>query len=73
MTNTSFAQVSDRELLERISRVAGDARATVVELLEVLGEIDARRLYLPEGCSSLFTYCVEVLHFSEHEAYHRIV
>ena len=35
-------------------------------------EVDARRLYLGEGCSSLFTYCSQVLHLSEHAAYGRI-
>ena len=35
-------------------------------------EMDARKLYLGEGCSSLFTYCTQVLHFSEHAAYGRI-
>jgi hypothetical protein len=30
------------------------------------------RLYLGEGCSSLFTYCTHVLHLSEHAAYGRI-
>jgi len=34
--------------------------------------MDARRLYLGEGCSSLFTYCTQILHFSEHAAYGRI-
>ena len=34
--------------------------------------MDARRLYLAEGCSSLFTYCTEILHLSEHAAYGRI-
>jgi hypothetical protein len=34
--------------------------------------MDARRLYLGEGCSSLFTYCTQVLHLSEHAAYRRI-
>ena len=33
---------------------------------------DARRLYLAEGCSSLFTYCTQVLRLSEHAAYGRI-
>jgi hypothetical protein len=37
-----------------------------------LGELDARRLYLGEGCSSLFAYCTQVLHLSEHAAYGRI-
>ena len=35
-------------------------------------ELDARRLYLAEGYSSLFTYCTHVLHMSEHAAYNRI-
>ena len=36
-------------------------------------EMDARKLHLGEGCSSLFTlYCTQVLHFSEHAAYGRI-
>ncbi len=41
-------------------------------LIAALAELDARRLYLAEGCSSLFTYCTEVLHLSEHAAYLRI-
>ena len=36
------------------------------------GEIDTRRLYLGQGCSSLFVYCTRVLHLSEHAAYGRI-
>src|SRR5688500_13601836 len=34
--------------------------------------MDARRLYLGEGFSSLFTYCTTVLHLSEHAASDRI-
>ena len=34
--------------------------------------MDARRLYLAEGYSSLFTYCTQALHLSEHAAYGRI-
>ena len=39
------------------------------DLIASLAELDARRLYLGAGCSSLFTYCTEVLHLSEHAAY----
>jgi hypothetical protein len=35
-------------------------------------ELDLRRLYLGEGCSSLFAYCTRVLHLSEDAAYNRI-
>jgi hypothetical protein len=43
-----------------------------VALIRSLTEFDARRLYLREGCSSLFTYCTQVLHLSEGSAYNRI-
>src|SRR5688572_13947718 len=72
MTTTSLNSMSDRELLERTVRVVGDERHLTADLLALLGEGDARRLYLSEGCSSLFTYCTQVLHLSEHAAYHRI-
>ena len=72
MTINSIAHLSDRELLLETARAASTARSAVVDLMILLGEVDARRLYLPEGFSSLFTYCVQVLRFSEHEAYHRI-
>ena len=35
-------------------------------------EIDSRRLYLGEGCASMFVYCTQVLHLSEGGAYNRI-
>jgi hypothetical protein len=35
-------------------------------------EVDARKLYLGEGFSSLFTYCTQALHIAEHAAYNRI-
>ena len=40
--------------------------------MTLLAHLDERRLYLGEGCSSLFTYCTQVLHLSEHAAYGRI-
>ena len=69
---STIAQLSDRDLLAAVSRAAADERHATVELLRLLGELDERRLYLGEGCSSLFTYCTQVLHLSEHAAYHRI-
>jgi len=72
MTTKSPTNMSNQELLAATSRVAGDERRATAELLALLAEVDARRLYLGEGCSSLFAYCTRVLHFSEHAAYHRI-
>jgi hypothetical protein len=73
MTNhRSFTDLSDHELLAAVHRLAGDERRATAHLIASLAEFDARRLYLGEGCSSLFTYCTQVLHFSEHAAYGRI-
>ena len=72
MTTNSMATMSDRDLLNATARVVGDERRSTADLLALLGELDGRRLYLSEGCSSLFTYCTQVLHLSEHAAYHRI-
>lgn len=66
------AALSDVELLTEVHRLASCERAATARLVAVLAELDARRLYLAEGCSSLFTYCIQVLHLSEHAAYGRI-
>ena len=74
MTNelTTTARLSDLELLENVKRLTADERKVTASLIAALAELDARRLYLGEGCSSLFTYCTQVLHLSEHAAYLRI-
>ena len=67
---------SDADVQQRVARGHRDSgsRRTPRDrgTLALLAEVDARRLYLGEGCSSLFTYCTQVLHLSEHAAYHRI-
>lgn len=70
--NPSLAGLSDRELLTRVCDAAQQERRVTAALIALLAELDARRLYLGEGCSSLFTYCTQVLHLSEHAAYNRI-
>ena len=75
-TYVSFAvcgtEISDDELLAQVTRLAGAERHATAQLIASLAELDARRLYLGQGCSSLFTYCTRVLHLSEHAAYGRI-
>lgn len=68
----SFAHLADHDLLAAVKNAAQHERHATVHLIASLMELDARRLYLREGCSSLFTYCTEVLHLSEHAAYGRI-
>src|SRR5262245_46806675 len=64
--------LSDDELVERVRHLASCERRASVELIRSLVEFDARKLYLREGCSSLFTYCTHVLYLSEGSAYNRI-
>jgi hypothetical protein len=71
-TSTTFGELSDSEVLARIGDAARDERRATARLIALLIELDARRLYLGEGCSSLFTYCAQILHLSEHAAYNRI-
>ena len=59
-------------LLAELRRLAACERAATANLLASLIEMDGRRLYLREGCSSLFTYCTQVLHLAEGAAYNRI-
>jgi 5-methylcytosine-specific restriction endonuclease McrA len=71
-TIDSLTHLSDEQLVARVQMLANDERRATVSLIATLVEFDARRLYLREGCSSLFTYCTQMLHLSEHAAYGRI-
>jgi hypothetical protein len=60
------------QLLVRVRELVQRGNAVEAELLGHLAEVDARRLYLEEGCSSMFAWCQRVLHFAEGVAYKRI-
>ena len=47
--------LSDAALLDEVKRLTAGERHATARLIAALGELDARRLYLGEGCSSLFT------------------
>ena len=68
----ALARLSDDELIERVKDLATCERRASAALVRSLVELDSRRLYLREGCPSLFTYCTHVLHLSEGSAYNRI-
>ena len=63
--------VSDDELLRRLSDLLRQSRRVESVLVAHIAEVDARRLYARDA-GSMFTYCTQVLHLSEHEAYARI-
>ena len=64
--------LSDAELRRRLSEFLRQSRHAEADLIAHLGEFDTRRLYLREAAPSMFAWCTEVLHHSEHEAYLRI-
>jgi hypothetical protein len=59
-------------LLSEVERLVKVDRALGATLLVHLGEVDARKLYLARGYSSMFTYCRSALGMSEAEAYLRM-
>ena len=69
---STVASLSDDARLARVGLLVERERHATADLIAALGEVDARRLYLGVGCSSLFAYCTDVLHLSEHAAYDRI-
>jgi 5-methylcytosine-specific restriction endonuclease McrA len=71
-TRPLLESLSDDELIAETKRLVAAEHIATAALLRSLMEIDARRLYLREGCSSLFTYCTQVLHLAEGAAYNRI-
>src|SRR3972149_1006077 len=73
MTRTHQLQsISDDDLLRRLTELVQQSRRVEAELIAHIDEVDDRRLFAREACSSMFSYSIEVLHLSEPEAYLRI-
>ena len=72
-TNTiNPSSLSDADLLSTTRLAAGHERNATARLVALLAEVDTRRLFLGEGYSSMFAWCMRALHMSEHAAYARI-
>ena len=63
---------TDDKLLLGLDELVAKNRHNEADLLAYIAEVDHRKLYLDQACSSMFGYCTEVLHFSEAQASHRI-
>jgi len=68
----SCARLSDHELVCRFATLVAQDRTTTTELVAVMAEVDARRLYLPAGYPSLLAWCVGEFRMSEDVAFNRI-
>ena len=65
------ARLSDEALHSSLKLFAGRERDATVELVGHLSELDGRRSRLGEGPGSLYTYCRDVLGYSEDAAWNR--
>jgi hypothetical protein len=72
MSHDPLSDLSDVDLIAEVKTAAAGERRATAALVALLAELDARKLFLDEGCSSLFLYCTQVLRLSEHAAYGRI-
>jgi len=63
--------LSDTELLARIPVIVQAERIASADVVEHLMEVERRRLYLDQACSSLYTYCRDRLGYSEDAALKR--
>jgi hypothetical protein len=72
MMMTNASRLDNAELTAALSRLARCEREATAALIVHLAEFDARRLHEGEGYSSLFQYCMAVLHLSESAVYNRI-
>jgi 5-methylcytosine-specific restriction endonuclease McrA len=66
------ARLTNQQLTAQVTELARHEREATAGLVACLAEFGARKLHLGHGCATMFTYCTEVLRFSEHEAYLRI-
>ena len=69
---STIAVLPDQVLLEQTRMLARHEQALQLSVLDHLREIEARRLYLRLGYSSLFDYTVRELHYTEAAAWRRI-
>ena len=67
-----LSALSDHDLLARLTRVVATDRRVTAELIAHLAEVDRRRLYAREACSSMFVYCTERLGLSADATQKRI-
>lgn len=68
----SLSYLSDPALLRNLTKFDGQDRATTIELIAYVGEVERRRLHVPAGYKSMHAFCVGKLHWSEDVAFKRI-
>lgn len=72
MKSYSFAHLANQSVLREYDAIEALENADTAIALALLGEIDARRLFVPAGYPSMYAYCLQARHMSEDRACKRI-
>ena len=65
-------KLSNGDLRQSLKQVVANERSSIAAVVEHIAEFEARKLYLEDGYSSMYDYCVHGLHLSEQSALKRI-
>jgi hypothetical protein len=66
------SQLTNAALLDTVKRLAQCERSATSTLVAHLAEVERRGIFHAEGCSSMFSYCTEILKLSEHASFLRL-
>ncbi len=68
----NLKNISDKNLHDNLVNLASKEKQLDIDIIEHLQEVERRKLYSDFECSSLYSYCVEILGFNESQTYQRI-
>src|SRR5438105_10656030 len=72
MSTYSLSHLTNRALQESLAGLVCKDRTATASMVAHIAEFDARRLYRPAACPSMYCYCIRELKFSEDAACMRI-
>ena len=68
----NIKDLSDKKLVETFAKSVKEERKATLLVLELIAEMDSRKLYLKHGYNSLFVYLTTELNYSEGATHRRI-
>jgi 5-methylcytosine-specific restriction endonuclease McrA len=72
MNLSQFRRLSSSALVSKLEAAVASERCSTVEVIALLAEFGARKLFRASGYSTLYRYCLGKLHMSEDAAYKRM-
>lgn len=71
-TNQNLRKLTDKDLLQKTEMLVQKERATTLEVLQCLREIEIRRLFVDLGFSSMYEMCIKYYKYSEGQTQRRL-